>query len=69
MRDEFTLLKIDCTDDDDPALDGQRERYEAAGGLLPAIRLASPQGEVLAKMDDGSVTAEQFLEFLKKAQP
>lgn len=69
MQEKFTLLKIDCTrEDEDPQIAEIRERYEAAG--LPAVRLISPKdGSIVARLDDANITPDDFLALLAKAVP
>ncbi len=46
----FTLLRVDVThEDDDPALGAIKQKYGA--DTLPAIRLVSPDGAIVAKTD------------------
>jgi thiol:disulfide interchange protein DsbD len=46
----YTLLRVDLTNEDDvPALGAIKKKYEA--DVLPAIRLVSPEGSILAKVD------------------
>jgi thiol:disulfide interchange protein DsbD len=66
MQERFTLLKIDCTrEDEDPRITKQRERYQAEG--LPAVRVVAPDGKVLAKLDHAAITPEEFLKLLADA--
>jgi thiol:disulfide interchange protein DsbD len=59
----FTLLRVDLTrEDDDPALGVIKKKYGA--DTLPAIRLVSPDGHVVAKTDE-LMTPEAFLRLLK----
>jgi thiol:disulfide interchange protein DsbD len=68
MRDKFTLLKVDCTrEDDDPSIGVIRERYEAAG--LPAVRLVAPGGGIVARLDTAEITPDDFLKLLDQAAP
>ncbi len=58
----FTLLRVDLTrEDDDPALGALRRKY--AADTLPAIRLLSREGQVIAKTDE-LVSPEKFLDLL-----
>jgi thiol:disulfide interchange protein DsbD len=62
---KFTLLRVDLTrEDDDPALGAVKKKYGA--DTLPAIRLVSPDGAVLAKTDE-LMPAEAFLRLLRQA--
>jgi thiol:disulfide interchange protein DsbD len=66
MSERFTLLRIDCThEDDDPSIAAVRERYQAAG--LPAVRVVSPGGDVLARLDSADITPTGFVKLLAKA--
>jgi thiol:disulfide interchange protein DsbD len=59
----FTLLRVDLTrEDEDPALGAVKRRYGA--DTLPAIRLVSPEGAVLAKTDE-LMTPAAFLQLLR----
>jgi thioredoxin:protein disulfide reductase len=62
----FVLLKIDLTRElDDPALAAVKAKYGAE--TLPAVRLVSPKGSVLASVNE-LPTAEAFLAHLKAAR-
>lgn len=66
MSQQFTLLRIDCDrEDEDPSIGEIRERYQAAG--LPAVRVVSPKGEILARLDDAAITPQGFIKLLAKA--
>jgi thiol:disulfide interchange protein len=66
MSEQFTLLRIDCTrEDDDPSISPLRERYGAAG--LPAVRLVSATGDPLARLDSADITPGGFVKLLAKA--
>jgi thiol:disulfide interchange protein DsbD len=66
MSERFTLLRIDCDrEDDDPNIGKIRERYQAGG--LPAVRVVSPGGDVLARLDDANITPQGFVQLLAKA--
>jgi thiol:disulfide interchange protein DsbD len=66
MSQRFTLLRIDCDrEDEDPTIGEIRERYQAAG--LPAVRVVSPGGEILARLDDANITPSGFVKLLAKA--
>jgi len=69
MSERFTLLKIDCTrEDEDPAIEALRERYQAAG--LPAVRVVTPgDGAIVARLDDANVTPDEFLKILAGTLP
>jgi thioredoxin:protein disulfide reductase len=62
----FTLLRVDLThEDDDPALGAIRQKYGAV--TLPAIRVLSPAGAIVARTDT-FVPPEQFLALLARAE-
>lgn len=64
LTDRFTLLKVDCdNEDDDPEVQRLRARYDAK--TLPAIRILSPEGQVVGRLDE-AVGADAFLDFLLK---
>jgi thiol:disulfide interchange protein DsbD len=66
MSEQFTLLRIDCDrEDEDPSIGEIRERYQAAG--LPAVRVVSRQGQILARLDDANITPEGFIKLLASA--
>jgi thiol:disulfide interchange protein DsbD len=66
MSESFTLLRVDCDrEDDDPGIGKIRERYQAGG--LPAVRVVSAQGEILARLDDANITPQGFVKLLAKA--
>jgi thioredoxin:protein disulfide reductase len=63
----FTLLRIDLSrEDEDPALGVIKNRYGAE--TLPAIRIVSPAGQVIAKTDEFMPPA-RFLDLLARAAP
>jgi len=60
----FTLLRVDLSrEDEDPALGALKHKYGA--DTLPAIRLLSREGTVVAKTDE-LVPPERFLELLSQ---
>lgn len=60
----FTLLRVDLSrEDDDPALGALKHKYGA--DTLPAIRLLSRDGNLVAKTDE-LVSPEKFLDLLGK---
>jgi thiol:disulfide interchange protein DsbD len=61
---KYTLLRVDLTTEDDPALGVVKKKYGA--DTLPAIRLVSPSGAVVAKTDE-LMEPEAFLKLLKSA--
>ena len=63
----FTLLRVDLSqENDDPALGAIKQKYDAE--TLPAIRIVSPDGTILAKIVDGELPhADRFLEKLVAA--
>jgi thioredoxin:protein disulfide reductase len=64
---EFTLLRVDLThEDDDPAATRVRKKYGAE--TLPAIRLVTPDGQLLAKTDE-FIDADAFLRLLAVRSP
>lgn len=68
MQERFTLLKIDCTrEDEDPSVGAIRERYDA--DTLPAVRVVSPDGKILARLDDANIDPDGFLALLTKTLP
>jgi thiol:disulfide interchange protein DsbD len=59
----YTLLRVDLTNEDDvPALGVIKKKYGA--DTLPAIRLVSPEGAVLAKTDE-FLEPDAFLKLLR----
>jgi thiol:disulfide interchange protein DsbD len=63
----FTLLRVDVTrEDDDPSLPIIKRKYGA--DTLPAIRILSSEGAVVAKTDT-FIPAEEFLTLLSRAGP
>jgi thiol:disulfide interchange protein DsbD len=59
---KFTLLRVDLThEDDDPAATRVRKKYGAE--TLPAIRVVTPDGQLLAKTDT-FIEADEFLRLL-----
>jgi thiol:disulfide interchange protein DsbD len=66
LTDRFTLLKVSCDhEDEDPEVQRLRARYDAR--TLPAIRIVSPDGQVLARLDQ-AVSPDEFLAFLLKSR-
>jgi thiol:disulfide interchange protein DsbD len=66
MSEHFTLLRVDCDrEDEDPTIGEIRGRYQAAG--LPAVRVVSPAGDILARLDDANITPQGFVKLLAKA--
>jgi thiol:disulfide interchange protein DsbD len=66
MAEQFTLLRVDCDrEDEDPRIGEIRERYQAAG--LPAVRVVSPRGDILARLDDANITPQGFIKLLANA--
>jgi thiol:disulfide interchange protein DsbD len=64
--DQFTLLKVDLSvDDGDDSIAVLRKKYHV--DTLPAVRLVSPDGEVLASVD-ALITVPDFLQLLDKAR-
>jgi thiol:disulfide interchange protein DsbD len=58
----FTLLRVDLSrEDEDPALGAIKHKYGA--DTLPAIRLLSAEGNLVAKTDE-LVSPERFLDLL-----
>jgi thioredoxin:protein disulfide reductase len=63
----FTLLRVDLSrEDEDPALGALKSKYGA--DTLPAIRIVSADGVVVAKTDS-YLPPERFLELLGQASP
>jgi len=63
----FTLLRVDLSrEDDDPKLGELKRKYGTE--TLPAIRLVSPTGELLAKTDE-FMPPDRFLKLLSAARP
>jgi thiol:disulfide interchange protein DsbD len=63
----FTLLKVDLSrEDDDPRLGEIKRKYGA--DTLPAVRIVSPAGAVVAKTDE-FLPPERFLPLLRAATP
>jgi thiol:disulfide interchange protein DsbD len=66
MSERFTLLRIDCDrEDDDPSIAIAKERYQAF--TMPAVRVVSPSGDVLARLDSADITPAGFVKLLAKA--
>jgi len=64
---KFTLLKVDCTkEDDDPEIAPIKKKYDA--DTLPAVRIVSPDGRVVARTDDGAIKPDEFLKLLAAAR-
>lgn len=67
----FTLLKMDCSDDENADVQAVKKKYGVAGSadILPAIRIVSPDGRVLAAPAEPSKLAPaEFLELLRRAR-
>jgi thiol:disulfide interchange protein DsbD len=66
---KFTLLRVDMSRaNDEPALGELSRRYDAE--TLPAVRVVSPEGKVLAKVVDGDLPhPDRFREKLVAALP
>jgi thiol:disulfide interchange protein DsbD len=61
---KLTLLRVDLTrEDEDPRLGEVKKKY--AADTLPAVRLVSPAGAVLARTDE-LMTPEAFLKLLRE---
>jgi len=69
VMNRFTLLRVDVTNENDvPALSEMRRRYDAQ--TLPAVRIVSPDGKLIAKVIDGDVPhPDRFREKLVAALP
>ncbi|HEY7375999.1 MAG TPA: cytochrome c biogenesis protein CcdA [Polyangia bacterium] len=69
VMNRFTLLRVDVTNENDvPALSEMRRRYDAQ--TLPAVRVVSPDGKLIAKVIDGDVPhPDRFREKLVAALP
>jgi thiol:disulfide interchange protein DsbD len=66
MQERFTLLRINCDgEDDDPAVAAAKDRYQALN--LPAVRVVSPSGDILARLDNANITPAGFVKLLAKA--
>ena len=65
----FTLLRVDMSNANDvPALGEISRRYDAE--TLPAVRVVSPEGKILARLVDGDLPqADRFREKLVAALP
>jgi thiol:disulfide interchange protein DsbD len=64
---KHTLLRVDLThEEDDPALTKLRKKYNAE--TLPAIRVVSPEGQLLGKTDE-YIDADAFLRLLEVRNP
>ena len=65
----FTLLRVDMSKaNDEPALGEISRRYDAE--TLPAVRVVSPEGKILAKIVDGELPhADRFRDKLVAALP
>jgi len=62
----YTLLRVDLTrEDEDPALGEVKKKYGA--DTLPAIRVVSPEGTVLARTDE-LMPPEAFLRLLESSR-
>lgn len=63
---DFTLLRVDLTrEDETPALGVVKKKY--AADTLPAVRIVSPAGAVLARTDE-VLTPARFLSLLRDAK-
>ena len=63
----FTLLRVDVSrEDEDPALGAIKRKYGT--DTLPAIRILSSDGAVVAKTDT-LVSPDEFLALLSRAAP
>jgi thiol:disulfide interchange protein DsbD len=60
----FTLVKVDCTHDDDPAVAAAKERWQAR--TLPTLVLVDADGRVAHKVDH-FVEADELLQLLRDA--
>ena len=66
LHDDFTLLRVDLTrEDENPALGVVKKKY--AADTLPAVRIVSPAGAVLARTDE-VLTPARFLDLLRTAR-
>jgi thiol:disulfide interchange protein DsbD len=62
----FTLLRVDLSKgDDEPPLSTIKKKY--AADTLPAVRVVSPDGSILARADE-LISADRFLELLSAAR-
>ena len=62
----FTLLRVDLSKgDDEPPLSTIKKKY--AADTLPAVRVVSPDGAILARADE-LISADRFLELLASAR-
>jgi thiol:disulfide interchange protein len=63
----FTLLRVDLShEDEDPKLGELKRKY--ATDTLPAIRIVSPSGAIVARADE-FLPAERFLRLLAAGKP
>ncbi|MEA2701086.1 MAG: thioredoxin:protein disulfide reductase, partial [Myxococcales bacterium] len=63
---DFTLLRVDLTrEDDEPALGVVKKKY--AADTLPAVRIVSPTGAILGRTDE-VLTPTRFLDLLSRAK-
>jgi thiol:disulfide interchange protein DsbD len=66
MKEHFVLLKVDVTrEEEDPELGKIRERYQADN--LPAVRVVSPSGDLIARLDDANISPSDFVKLLTKS--
>ena len=62
---KFTLLRVDLTTRTRSRRSARSAQYEAE--TLPAVRVVSPEGKIVAKLVDASAPAERFREMLEAA--
>ena len=66
LRSDFVLLRVDLSGDwDAPDKSALREKYGVVN--LPAVRIVSVGGQVVAEIDE-LIEAEQFLDLLREAR-
>jgi thioredoxin:protein disulfide reductase len=66
MSERFTLLRIDWDrESEDPSIAPARERYQAVN--LPAVRVVSRDGDILARLDSADITPVAFIKLLARA--
>ena len=61
---QFVLVKVDCTEDDDPQVVDTKRRYHAA--TLPTLSIVAPDGRPLRTIDH-FVEPDELLELLRRA--